>query len=119
MSRPQLEQELQHIQQLNATVDLLLTTARTTRDNILLLKGASVATSALIDDWIRILSQSLFTQMVLRDPHWKDDDDDGGAAASRATELEAELRAIEAENDRLDSQLHSLQMSEDQLKRRT
>lgn len=118
MSRQSLEAELEHLKELNTTVDLLLDTVRSTLTKIHTIKGATDSTAVLLDDWIRILNQTQFTQAVLKDPQWQgpeSDDVEPVDYSRREATLEAELREIEAENDRLAS---TLQRTEDQLQQR-
>lgn len=116
-----LQKELEQVKNLNSTVDLLIDTARNTRSKILTLKGATNSTSALLEDWIRILNQTQFTRSVLEDPQWKGpdgDEFDHETYLKKEAELEAELRAIEADNEKLSANLNQLQNSEEQLKQR-
>lgn len=115
MSRQSLEAELEHLKKLNTTVDLLLDTVKNTLTKIHTIKGATDSTAVLLDDWIRILNQTQFTQAVLNDPNWQgpeSDDVDTIDYSLREAALEAELREIEAENERLSS---TLKKTEDQL----
>lgn len=118
MSRQSLEAELEHLQKLNSTVDLLLDTVKNTLTKIHTIKGATDSTAVLLDDWIRILNQTQFTQAVLQDPQWQgpeSEDPESVDYTLREAALEAELREIELENDRLAS---TLQKTEDQLQQR-
>lgn len=121
MSNQSLQKELENVKALNDTVDLLIDTAKNTRTKILTLNGATNSTSALLEDWIRILNQTQFTRSVLEHPQWKGPDGEEfnqEASLRKEAELEAELREIEAENERLSANLNQLQHTEDQLKQR-
>lgn len=118
MTSPTLEDELKHLKSLNATVDLLLDTAKDTQSKIHSVKSATDSTAALLEDWIRILNQTQFTRSALQDPQWKGSESeeiDAELHSAREAELEAELQAIENETERLAANLRSLQKTQDQL----
>lgn len=105
-----LEKELEQVTNLNAMVDNLLTTIRKSQLNIATTKTATDSTSALLEDWIKILNQTRFASNALQDPRWegpRDDDTDVNNDKDLAQEaqLEAELRALEDENAKLQGRL--------------
>lgn len=104
-SQAALEKELQHLTGLNNMADQLLETIRTTLQNISTLKKATDSTSALLEDWIKILNQTKFVGDVLADPSWKGAESDTVGQDKQEVELEAELRAIEQENQKLQQRL--------------
>ena len=61
---------------LNKTVDSLLETIRTTQQNIATTKSATDSTSALLEDWIRILNQTSFANNALQNPLWEGSKDE-------------------------------------------
>lgn len=102
-------------------MDLLLDTVKDVLTKIHTVKSATDSTGVLLEDWIRILNQTKFTSSVLKDPQWtgpEEENVDSEAYNQREADLQAELHEIEAENERLVSNLNSLQSTEDQLKRR-
>lgn len=109
-----LEKELEQATKLNSMVDSLLATVRKTQHNISSTKTATDSTSALLEDWIKILNQTRFATNALQDPLWegpKDDENDGNGeqVLVQEAQLELELRALESENNslkvKLDTQL--------------
>lgn len=114
MSYGNLEAELQHLKQLNATVDMLVSTAKVTLKNIQTVKSVTDSTAALLEDWVRILNQTQFTRSALQDRLWKgpEEDIEPETYSLKEAELEAELRELEVENERLAANLDSLHKSE-------
>ncbi|EEQ38417.1 putative cytochrome B pre-mRNA-processing protein [Clavispora lusitaniae] len=114
MSRQQtLERELEQVTNLNKTVDSLLETIRTTQQNIATTKSATDSTSALLEDWIRILNQTSFANNALQNPLWegsKDEDieEENLYVLQREKQLEAELKVLEQENQKLEARLSTL-----------
>ncbi|PVH21585.1 hypothetical protein CXQ85_000567 [Candidozyma haemuli] len=106
-----LEKELQQVRSLNNTIDTLLETVSNAQNNIAETKSATDSAGALLEDWIRILNQTAFVRNALQDTRWKgsNEETDEGAdeATTQATELEAELKSLEDQNKKLQSQIDS------------
>lgn len=102
-----LRKELEQLEQLNRTVDVLIETVRKAHGDISSTKAASDSTSALLEDWIKIISQARFTSEALRDPSWEglNLQSDRQEQAAQEAALLAELEAIELENKRLAEKL--------------
>lgn len=108
-----LEKELEQVTSLNKAVDSLLGTIRTTQQDIATTKNATDSTSALLEDWIRILNQTTFANNALQNPLWegvKDEDieDQNEHILLQEKQLEAELKVLEQENQKLQTRLESL-----------
>lgn len=108
-----LEKELEQVTSLNKAVDSLLATIRTTQQDISTTKNATDSTSALLEDWIRILNQTTFANNALQNPLWegvKDEDieDQNDLILQQEDHLEAELKVLEQENQKLQAKLESL-----------
>lgn len=108
-----LEKELEQVTSLNKAVDSLLDTIRTAQQGISTTKNATDSTSALLEDWIRILNQTTFANNALQNPLWegvKDEDveDQNEHFALQEKNLEAELTVLEQENRKLQAKLESL-----------
>lgn len=90
--------------------DQLLDTIRITQQNIATSKQATDSTSALLEDWIKILNQTKFVGDALEDPSWKGmpDSENPGATNTQETQLNAELRALEEENMALQHKLEQI-----------
>lgn len=117
-----LEKELEQVSSLNKAVDSLLATIRTTQKDIATTKNATDSTSALLEDWIRILNQTTFANNALQNPLWegaKDEDleDQNEHILSQENQLEAELKVLEQENQRLQAKLESLHQPSREAKR--
>lgn len=106
-----LEKELQQVKSLNKTVDTLLDTISSAQTNIAETKSATDSAGSLLEDWIKILNQTAFVRSALEDSRWKgqNDENDEGAdeTAVQAADLEAELKALEDQNKKLQGQIDS------------
>lgn len=106
-----LEKELQQVKSLNKTVDMLLDTISSAQTNIAETKSATDSAGSLLEDWIKILNQTAFVRSALEDSRWKgqNDENDEGAdeTALQAADLEAELKALEDQNKKLQGQIDS------------
>lgn len=111
MSREEsLQKELSQLVSLNSMADQLLDTIKKTQNNIFTSKRATDSTSALLEDWIKILNQTKFVNDALDDPSWTGPNDAEVAETNNSQEvsLTAELRALEKENESLQLRLDSL-----------
>lgn len=106
-----LEKELQQVKSLNKTVDMLLETISSAQTKIAETKSATDSAGSLLEDWIKILNQTAFVRSALEDSRWKgqNDENDEGAdeTALQAADLEAELKALEDQNKKLQGQIDS------------
>ncbi|GEQ70387.1 hypothetical protein JCM33374_g4064 [Metschnikowia sp. JCM 33374] len=107
-----LSKELENLKKLNASVDSLLASVQKVNTDVTASKKATDNSAALLEDWVQILNQTRFVSESLRNPEWKgtpeaETDDATDASLSRERQIEAELSAMEAENDRLATTLHS------------
>lgn len=107
-----LEKELDHLTGLNNMADQLLETIKKTQQNIATSKKATDSTSALLEDWIKILNQTKFVGDVLESPSWKGprdfDTENVQSMDKEEAQLDAELQALEKENSTLQQQLDSI-----------
>ncbi|PVH16097.1 uncharacterized protein CXQ87_003961 [Candidozyma duobushaemuli] len=106
-----LEKELQQVKSLNKTVDTLLETISNAQTNIADTKSATDSAGALLEDWIKILNQTAFVKNALQDSRWKGQHEDQvegvDETAAQTADLEAELKALEDQNKKLQSQIDS------------
>lgn len=65
-----LEKELAQLTNVNSTIDSLLESIQKSQININKTKQSTDHTSKLLEDWIRILSQTEFTNQILNNPKW-------------------------------------------------
>lgn len=99
-----LQKELEQVTSLNKTVDALLETIEKTGNDIGTIKNATYSSGGLLEDWIKILNQANFAQNALADPQWKDPVDEDAPQDSdiaQAQKLQAELDALNKQNDSL------------------
>lgn len=104
-----LERELDQLNDLNNMADHLLETIKKTQQNIASSKSATDSTSALLENWIKILNQSKFVADLLEDPSWKGavDVESSQGLDSEEAKLNSELQALEKENSILQRRLDS------------
>lgn len=76
MSRQEaLDKELQQLKQINHIVGDIITSVRTTHENLGTTNESMENTNKLVDQWIRILSQADYTKEMLLNLDWQGDDD--------------------------------------------
>ncbi|KAM9902759.1 hypothetical protein OXX69_008180 [Metschnikowia pulcherrima] len=101
-----LERELEQLNALNQSVDSLLSAVTRVSENVNAAKSSTDNSAALLEDWISILNQTRFANNALRNPQWKgtldDTEDEMDSVSRKRAQLEAELLAVEAENERLE-----------------
>lgn len=104
-----LEKELEQLNDLNIMADQLLDTIKKTQRNITSSKSATDSTSALLENWIKILNQSKFVGDVLEDPSWTGavDVESSQGLDTEVARLNAELQALEKENSAIQRRLDS------------
>ncbi|KAK6463617.1 DASH complex subunit Duo1-domain-containing protein [Scheffersomyces coipomensis] len=123
-----LERELAQLNRINSTIANLIQTIKFTNNNINKLNDASESTHTLLDQWIRILSQTNFTHDVINDKVWKgvtpkgdtegidgedddgdddEEDDDFDDKLQLEQELLKQLQSFDAENDKLEQRIES------------
>lgn len=104
-----LEKELEQLNDLNIMADQLLDTIKKTQRNITSSKSATDNTSALLENWIKILNQSKFVGDVLEDPSWTGavDVESSQGLDTEVARLNAELQALEKENSAIQRRLDS------------
>lgn len=111
-----LEKELQQVKSLNKTVDTLLETISNAQTNIADTKSATDSAGALLEDWIKILNQTAFVKNALQDSRWKGQNEDqvegADETAAQTADLEAELKTLEDQNKKLQSQIDSYKRPE-------
>ncbi|KAK6199413.1 DASH complex subunit Duo1-domain-containing protein [Scheffersomyces amazonensis] len=118
-----LERELAQLNRINSTMANLIQTIKFTNGNIAKLNDASGSTHVLLDQWIRILSQTNFTHDVINDKVWKgnrigdneeeeigegeDESDDYEEKIELEQQLLREYESLEAENEQLTKRIES------------
>lgn len=103
-----LEAELEHVTKLNETVTSMIDTIRLAQANIVKTKSATDSTSALLEDWIKILNQTTFVTKALKDPTWE------GVEVAELAQQQQQLLLQEKE---LQKELESLQRQNEALQR--
>ncbi|ODV78996.1 uncharacterized protein CANTADRAFT_21778 [Suhomyces tanzawaensis NRRL Y-17324] len=95
-----LERELAQLERINSTISRLISTIRTTHTNIDSMNESSNNTHILLDQWIRILSQTNFTHEIINDG-WNGETADVEGLAELEKSLLEELASLEDENGAL------------------
>lgn len=97
-----LERELEQLVKINSTVSNLISTIRLTRSNISRMNNSNNNTHDLLDQWIRILSQTNFTHEMINDSSWNGVESNKMAEVDETDDseerLEQELERIQSEN---------------------
>ncbi|KAL7662907.1 DASH complex subunit DUO1 [[Candida] zeylanoides] len=113
-----LEKELKQLTAINKTVATLIATIQVTSADISKTNQTTHHTDKLLDKWIKILSQTHFTQRIISKPHWT------GTSGISDEELESKiqeertllnsLEEMEAENEQLEQRIKSKELHEAQ-----
>lgn len=110
-----LERELQQLTAINSTIDNLIATVKTTQKNILKAKESTDNSGKLLEEWIKILSQTTFTNKVFSDPDWKGLMDDSKDAYSvkvaKEEALLQELKLLNSENAALEARVAAAEVA--------
>lgn len=113
-----LEKELKQLELINSTVSSLLSTIQTTKVNIQKTNQTTENTDKLLDKWIKILSQTHFTQNIILKPHWTGisgtSDEELNKKIAEENQLIKDLEELENENQRLEERLISKESQEQQ-----
>lgn len=100
-----LEKELQQLTAINQTVVTMIETIRSTQTNIMKTQESTGNTDKLLNQWIRILSQTNFTNEILQNPHWNGsteiDDEEIELKLNEEQELTNDLNELINENNEL------------------
>ncbi|KAK6459377.1 DASH complex subunit Duo1-domain-containing protein [Scheffersomyces xylosifermentans] len=105
-----LERELTQLTRINSTIANLIETVKFTNSNIAKINESGNNTHTLLDQWIRILSQTNFTHDIINDPNWngvedQQDDDTVERELAQKSALEQQLlndlSKLESENSDL------------------
>lgn len=104
-----LEKELQQLTKINETVSTMIQAIRSTQTNIMKTQDSTENTDKLLNQWIRILSQTNFTNEILQNPHWNGltEIEDGEIELKLVEEqqLMNELNGLDNENGELSKQM--------------
>ena len=66
-----LEKELEQLDAINESIESLIDSMQLTSGNLETILTTSTSTNALLDLWIKILSQTSYTENLLSDKNWK------------------------------------------------
>lgn len=105
-----LEKELEQVKRINQVVGRLINTIQVTGTNIQKTNEASQNTSILLNQWIRILSQTNFTNEIINNEVWNGKniditEDEIEEKLQAESKLEEELRALNKENETLNRKI--------------
>lgn len=104
-----LEKELKQLKSINETVAIMIDTIKSTQTNILKTQESTGNTEKLLNQWIRILSQTNFTNDILQNPRWNGsgdiDDDEIEMKLLEEQELANELDELINENSELSKKI--------------
>ncbi|RLV83387.1 hypothetical protein JA9_002846 [Meyerozyma sp. JA9] len=104
-----LEKELTQLETVNAAVADLISTLRTTRQNIAITHEATDDTQKLLNKWVQILSQTNFTRDILTNPHWQIEEEEGyiESRLQQEKELTETLASLRQDNEELTRKLEA------------
>ena len=104
-----LEKELTQLETVNAAVADLISTLRTTRQNIAITHEATDDTQKLLNKWVQILSQTNFTRDILTNPHWQIEEEEGyiESRLQQEKELIETLASLRQDNEELTRKLEA------------
>ncbi|CAK7891475.1 hypothetical protein CAAN1_01S05314 [[Candida] anglica] len=104
-----LEKELAQLTDINNTVATLISTIQTTKSNISKTNNTTQNTDKLLDKWIKILSQTHFTQEIISKTHWSGtsgvSDEELEIKIEEERELVKNLQELENENQELEEKI--------------
>lgn len=104
-----LEKELQQLTAINESVATMIETIRSTQTNIMKTQESTENTDKLLNQWIRILSQTNFTNEILQNPHWNGsteiDDSEIEIKLNEEQELINDLNELINENSELSKRI--------------
>lgn len=107
-----LEKELEQLVKVNSAVDSMISTIQQSQVNIHKTKQSTDHTGKLLEDWIRILSQTSFTNEILNNPKWN------GKFGQDEEEEELDLEAKLDQEQALINELNNLENENSQLLRK-
>ena len=119
-----LQNELRQLKAINGAVSDVLTTIQTSSTNVQKLNKTTESSHKLLDKWIKILSQTHFTQEIILKTHWTGSsgvsDEDLEKKIQQERDLLKQLEELENENQKLEEKLMQRQAQEvlDALRRR-
>lgn len=116
-----LEKELAQLVKVNAAVDSMISTIQQSQINIQKTKESTDHTGKLLEDWIRILSQTSFTNEILNNPKWngkygneEEEEMDLETKLDQEQALITELKNLENENSHLLKKINAKEQHEAQ-----
>lgn len=111
-----LEKELQQLTAINASVATMIEAIRSTQTNIMKTQESTENTDKLLNQWIRILSQTNFTNEILQNPHWNGsteiDDEEIELKLTEEQELINDLNELINENSELSKTIEQKEQKE-------
>ncbi|ABN68000.1 predicted protein [Scheffersomyces stipitis CBS 6054] len=121
-----LERELAQLIRINSTVANLIETIKYTHSNIAKINESGNSTHTLLDQWVRILSQTNFTHDIINDRTWngkedqelEEEDDDLAQKEILEQQLLNQLSKLEAENSELSTKIETKEQEHEQARQR-
>ena len=117
-----LENELKQLNHINMIISDLIGSIKITKNNITRTNEATENTDKLVNQWIRILSQSQYTSETLQNPHWNGasefDEEEIELKSAEEQELTVELNELLDENTVLSQKLRDKESKEKQEQQR-
>ncbi|CUM52786.1 uncharacterized protein AC631_03037 [Debaryomyces fabryi] len=111
-----LEKELQQLTAINTSVATMIEAIRSTQTNIMKTQESTENTDKLLNQWIRILSQTNFTNEILQNPHWNGsteiDDEEIEIKLNEEQELINDLNELINENSELSKTIEQKEQKE-------
>lgn len=124
-----LERELAQLTRINSTVANLIQTIKFTNTSVDKMNDSSNNTHILLDQWIRILSQTNYTNSIIENRNWhgiesnkevEDESDDGYELRLRyERDLLEQLREVEDDNAKLRDRIEKRDEERNKIERRS
>ena len=113
-----LQKELKQLQAINTAISSLTSTIQLTKTNIAKTNETTRNSDKLLDKWIKILSQTHFTQEIILKTHWTGSsgisDEELDKKIEEEKELLKNLEELENENQLLEEKIKEKESKENQ-----
>lgn len=112
-----LERELDQLTHANNTIARLINSIQTTLNNVQRMNSSANNTDALLDQWVRILSQTQFTSQIINDQRWDGSKEEKEEVVDEV-KLVKELEDVEKENKELEDKIEESEVVNDAKRKR-